>query len=183
MLVSYRTMTTFLLLLNILSPNDAIAYTTSSQRTSLSFAPSVHIKHSRALSFPTLPVLFLESKVGSYTYFPSPDWIIDFHAFHTLLPSLSATSTLLTFYAEIIMKATITKDEIAERSLFRLGELTLEIQSALGAVPWSEIIAFATWMQGNTVRGFTGVYQVNFVYRPTGKLVTMSLWAGLLRWG
>ena len=141
---------------------------------------SDHVKYGRS---PQLPVLFMTSMVGAFSAVPFPDWILDFHAFHTFLPQLTAASTLMSFYEEVAAIASTTTSPITDRLFFRTSGITLEIRSALGAVPWAEVIRLANWMRDNTNRGFTGTYQVNFVHRPTGKLLTMSLWIGILRWG
>ena len=141
---------------------------------------SGHGKYDRS---PHSPIIFIKSMVGAFSSVPSPDWIIDFHAFHTLLPQLTAASTLMSFYEEVAAIASTTTNPVTDRFLFRTADITLEVRSALGAVLWADVIAFANWMRDNTSKGFTGTYQVNFVHRPTGKLLTMSLWIGILRWG
>lgn len=143
---------------------------------------TIRPEHIHGDRVPSLPQLFTHPLIGAYA-FTSPEWVLDFHAFHTLLPDLTAASTLLSFYEDVAAKAATTTTSIADRSLFRAGEITLEVRSALGAVPWVEVIAFANWMRENTKRGFTGTYQINFVHRRSGKLLTMSLWVGILRWG
>ncbi len=127
--------------------------------------------------------LYIPPFVGALYRVINPDWTIDFHAFHTFLPLSTAAATLLSFYEDIAVTAAITTVSTADRYIFRVGQITLEIRSALGAIPLVEVVAFANWMRENTKRGFTGTYQVNFVHRATGKLMTMSLWIGILRWG
>lgn len=130
-----------------------------------------------------LSPLYTPSFVGALYYVINPDWIVDFHAFHTLLPLCTAAATLMSFYEDIAAKAATTAVSTADRYLFRVGQITLEIRSALGALPLVEVVRFANWMRENTKRGFSGTYQMSFVHRETGKLVTMSLWIGILRWG
>lgn len=121
--------------------------------------------------------------VGALHFVIDSDWTVDFHAFHTLLPLSTAAATLLSFYEDIAATAATTTVSTADRYIFRVGQITLEIRSTLSAIPLVEVVGFANWMRENTKRGFTGTYQVNFVHRATGKLVTMSLWIGILRWG
>jgi len=144
---------------------------------------SVSPKHPQYHRTPTLPALYVPPFVGALCYVPDQEWIVDFHAFQTLLPLSTAAATLLSFYEDIAATAATTTVSTADRYLFRVGQITLEIRSALGAFPLVEVVRFANWMRANTKRGFTGTYQVNFVHRATGKLVTMSLWIGILRWG
>lgn len=132
---------------------------------------------------PDLRGVILRAFSGALILDLSAEWVIDLHAFNTLLPIATAASSLTSFYEDIAEKAATTALHVAERYYLRLGEITLEIRSALGAVPWSAVAAYANWMRENTKRGFTGTYVINFVHKPTGKLLTMKLLIGILRWG
>lgn len=126
---------------------------------------------------------YIPTFVGALYYDLNTEWNIDFHAFHTVLPTTTAAATLLSFYEDIAAMAATTTISATDRLYFRVGQITLEMRSALGTIPLVEAVRFANWMRENTNKGFTGTYQVNFVHRATGKLVTMSLWIGILRWG
>lgn len=130
-----------------------------------------------------LAPLYVPSFLGALYCVTNTEWNIDFHAFNTLLPLSTAAATLQSFYEDIAAAAATTTISTAERYMFRVGQITWEVRSALGAIPLMEVVGLANWMREHTKRGFTGTYQVNFVHRGTGKLVTMSLWIGILRWG
>ena len=144
---------------------------------------SASLNHAQYRRIPAFPANFVQPGIGASAYYLSPDWVLDFHAFHTLLPFSTAATALLSFYEEIAAFAATSTSRTAERYLLRVGEITLEVRSGLGALPWADLVAFANWMRENTKRGFTGTYQLNFVHRPTGNMLTMSLWVGVLRWG
>ena len=108
---------------------------------------------------------------------------MDFHTFGTLLPLATAASTLQAFYEDIAYLAATTLSSTATRYLIRMGKIDLEIRSQMGDIPWTVVVSFANAMLDITKKGFTNTYQVNFINRATGKLVTMSMWIGTVRWG
>lgn len=110
-------------------------------------------------------------------------FIIDWHIFHTLLPLENAASKLQSFYEDVAFKAATTLMTPSDRYLIRLGAIDLEVRSQVGDIPWTFVIGFANAMRHLATRGFTNTYQINYVHRVTGKLVTMSLWVGTVRWG
>lgn len=110
-------------------------------------------------------------------------WTIDFHTFYTLLPMATAASTLQSFYEDIAYLAATATSSTATRYLYRMGKIDLEIRSQMGEIPWAVVVGFANTMRELAKRGFTNTYQVNFINRTTGKLLTISLWVGTVRWG
>ena len=110
-----------------------------------------------------------------------PDWIIDHHDFTCLLPLSSAAATLQSFYEDVAGYAAIATVPPVERFQFYLGEIWLEVSAPAGCkVDWIIVQRFALDMVAMTKRGYTNTYQTNFVHRPTGKLLTFSLWVGLI---
>ena len=126
--------------------------------------------------------LFSTAPLGFY-HFLGDDWITDFHIFGTLLPPTTAAATLQSFYEDVAYLAATTAMAPGRRYLVRVGQIDLEIRSNVGDVPFAVVIAFANSMRELTTRGFTNVYQVNFIKRATGRFLTMSLWIGTVRWG
>lgn len=116
-------------------------------------------------------------------FYISGGYTVDFHAFNTLLPVEIAASTLQSFYEDIAYLAATTLSTPTWRYLIRQGKLDLEIRSQEGNIPWMAVVAFANGMRELSTRGFTNTYQVNYINRETGKLLTMSLWIGTVRWG
>ena len=110
-------------------------------------------------------------------------WIIDFHTFYTLLPMATAASKLQSFYEDIAYLAATTKSSTSTRFFYRMGTIDLEIRSQMGEIPRAMVIAFANSMRELTKRGFTNTYQVNYINKATGQLLTVSLWVGVVRWG
>lgn len=111
------------------------------------------------------------------------NWIIDCHIFHTLLPLETAVSKLQSFYEEVALAAVMTQLTPSDRYLIRLGTIDLEIRSQMGDIPWTFVISFANSMRELSKMGFSNTYQINYINRATGQLLTMSLWIGVVRWG
>lgn len=120
---------------------------------------------------------------AGFSHFLGEDWIIDFHIFSTLLPLETAASTLQSFYEDTAYRAATTLSSQSWRYLIRHGQIDLEIRSQMGDIPWTFVIGFANAMLDLSKRGFTNTYQINYVNRITGKLLTISLWIGTVRWG
>lgn len=116
-------------------------------------------------------------------FFVMGDYTVDFHAFNALLPVETAASTLQSFYEDTAYLAATTLSTPAWRYLIRQGKLDLEIRSQEGNIPWMVVATFANIMREMSKKGFTNTYQVNYINRETGKLLTMSLWVGTVRWG
>ena len=58
----------------------------------------------------------------------------------------------------------------------------LEVVSRPGAiVDWILVQQFALDMLRSTKRGYTNTYLINFIHRPTGHMMTFSLYIGLRR--
>ena len=142
--------------------------------------PLLHSEHSMVQLRPSLPP---RAFLPGAAFFVIGDYTVDFHAFSTLLPVEIAASTLQSFYEDIAYLASTTLSPPAWRYLIRKGKLDLEIRSQEGNIPWMVVAAFANLMRELSTRGFTNTYQVNYINRETGKLVTMSLWVGTVRWG
>ena len=136
----------------------------------------------RSISLPRSPTPFRSFAPG-FSHILGDGWIADFHVFATVLPLATAASTLQSFYEDIALHAATTLSSPAARYFIRLGRVDLEIRSQIGDIPWTVVVGFANAMRDLVKMGFTNTYQVNFVNRATGKLLTMSLWVGTVRWG
>lgn len=176
----FETSRSLVLFLLLYSTNLTVAHDTPDRQPADRATIPTYPPHRRTTA---LPPFYIPPFVGALYCVLNPDWTIDFHAFHNVLPLATAAATLLSFYEDIAAIAATTTVSTADRYICRVGQITLEIRSALGVFPLVEVVGFANWMRENTKRGFIGTYQVNFVHRNTGKLVTMSLWVGILRWG
>lgn len=141
-----------------------------------------HQHDERSISLSRSPSPFRDLPAG-FSHGLSDDWIVDLHTFYTLLPWETAASTLQTFYEDVAYLAATTLTSTATRYLIRMGKIDLEVRSQLGDIPWTVVMRFANMMRDLVKRGFTNTYQINFVDRITGKLITMSLWVGTVRWG
>ena len=125
----------------------------------------------------------LQSLPAGFAHSVTDGWIVDFHTFYTLLPLATAASSLQAFYEDIAYRAATTRSSTGTRYFYRMGKMDLEIRSQMGDIPWTLVIAFANSMRELVKRGFTNTYQINYINRATGKLLTVSLWVGTVRWG
>lgn len=85
------------------------------------------------------------------------------------------------FYEDLAAYAATTLAPVSSYYNFRLGGLLLEIMAPPRViVEWTLVQQFALTMLKLTKSGYTNTYQINFVNRPTGKMVTFSLYTGIL---
>ncbi len=63
-----------------------------------------------------------------------------------------------------------------------VGNIMMEVMAPSGHdIQWNDVQTFAKWMIELTRRGYINTYQINFVHRATGLLLTFSLWVGYTR--
>lgn len=125
---------------------------------------------------PLVPRTSLKPRVALLPYFMGPHWIVDHHDFTCMLPVATAAAVMQNFYEDLAAYAAITLDPASSRYQIRLGQLLLEVQAQLNLiVDWIVIQQFALEMLKLTKRGYTNMYLINFIHRPTGKIVTFSL--------
>lgn len=149
--------------------------------------PEVPVDPSLATSENTrlLPRRPTSSLVRRVTFPPSflgTDWIIDHHDFQSLLPLTTAAASLQDFYEDIAAFAANTLSPPLHTYHFWMGEILLEIMGPRDSgetISWRVVTAFAAEMVSLTRRGYANTYQINFIHRPTGRMVTCSLWIGL----
>lgn len=128
---------------------------------------------------PAIPSQSLRRRAAFLPYFSGEDWIIDHHDFVCLLPIATAAAVLQDFYEHLSGFAAVTNCPPLQSYLFRLGSIELEVMAPQGInIRWAVVQAFALEMLEMTKRGYTNTYQINFVNRTTGKLITFSLWVG-----
>ena len=127
-----------------------------------------------------LPLLQPRTALSLYSI--GAGWIVDHHDFHCLLPLGTAATTLLDFYENIAAVAATTSRPIQETYQFWVGEVSLEIAGTRGCrIPWNIVASFASDMVSMTRRGYINTYQINFMHPSTGRIMTCSLWIGLIR--
>lgn len=111
-----------------------------------------------------------------------PEWIVDYHDFTCVLPIGTAAAIMQDFYEDLAAYAATTLTPVSYGYQIWLGQLMLEIMAPPSfIVNWKLVQTFALDMLKMTRRGYTNTYQINFIHRPTGMLVTFSLYTGLLR--
>ena len=115
-------------------------------------------------------------------YLASLDWIVDHHDFTTMLPIDTAAAILQQFYEDLAAFAAVTATPAARGHHIHLGQVLLEIMGPPGfVVSWMTIREFALDMLRLTKRGYTNTYQINFIHRATGRMITFSLYVGFQR--
>lgn len=131
----------------------------------------------RPLVTPTL----LKPRI-TFPYLMGPNWIVDQHDFTCMLPIATAAALMQDFYEELAAYAATTLTPASPSCDLWLGQILLEIVAPPSVVvEWILIQRFALEMLKFTKRGYTNTYQINFIHRPTGMLITFSLYTGMTR--
>ena len=113
-------------------------------------------------------------------YSMSAEWIVDHRDFMCMLPIDTAAAILQNFYEDLAAFAAVTVTPAARGHHIHLGQIVLEIMGPPGfVVGWMTIREFALDMLRLTRRGYTNTYQINFIHRATGRMITFSLYVGL----
>lgn len=129
---------------------------------------------------PLVPSTLLKPRVTFLPYLLGPDWIVDHHDFTCMLPIGSAAAIMQDFYEDLAAYAANTLMTASRGYHIWLGQLQLEIMASPNSiVDWRVIQSFALDMLKLSKRGYTNTYQINFIHRPTGMMVTFSLYVGL----
>ena len=124
----------------------------------------------------------LKPRVALPPYSLSPEWIVDHHDFTCMLPISTAAAMMQGFYEDIAALAATTLIPASHYYQLRVGQIMLEITAPPRmVVEWILVQQFALDMLRMTKRGYTNTYQINFIHRPTGSMMTFSLYTGLLR--
>lgn len=124
----------------------------------------------------------LRPRVSISPYFIGPDWVVDHHDFSCMLPIGTAAAVLQDFYEDLAEFAATTLSPASNEYQLWFGQIMLEIRAQpTMIVEWIMVQRFAVDMLSLTTRGYTNTYQINFIHRPTGKMITFSLYTGLLR--
>ena len=130
---------------------------------------------------PLIPLTFLQPRVALLPYLMGPDWIVDHHDFTCMLPIHTAAAVMQDFYENLAAYAATTSTPVSNYYPLRLGQVLLEIMAPPRVVvEWTLVQHFALAMLKLTKSGYTNTYQINFIHRPTGKMVTFSLHTGIL---
>lgn len=131
---------------------------------------------------PLGPTTLLKPRVTLLPWLMGPGWIVDHHDFTCMLPIDTAAAVMQDFYEDVAAYAATTMAPTSSGYRLSLGHILLEITAPPGIIlNWMIVQNFALDMLGMTKRGYTNTYQINFVHRPTGMMVTFSLYTGLLR--
>lgn len=124
----------------------------------------------------------LKPRVSISPYFIGPDWVVDHHDFSCMLPIGTAAAVLQEFYEDLARFAATTLSPASDDYQLWFGQIMLEIRAQpTMIVEWLMVQRFALDMLSLTTRGYTNTYQINFIHRPTGQMITFSLYTGLLR--
>lgn len=124
----------------------------------------------------------LKARVAFHPTFLNDDWILDHHDFNCLLPIASAAAHLLDFYETIAAFAALTNAVPSQSYRLWVGDILMEVMAPGGHdIHWIAVQRFAEWMIELTQQGYVNTYQINFVHRPSGLLLTFSLWVGCRR--
>ena len=148
-----------------------------------------HHASSRGRSFARLgflPIvsstLLLKPRVGPLLYFMGSEWIVDHHDLTCMLPIGTAAATMQDFYEDLAAYAATTLTPASRDYHISFGQLMLEVLGPpMVVVNWIVVQHFALHMLRLTERGYTNTYQINFIHRPTGMMITFNLYTGLLR--
>ena len=186
MLISPRLLKNYIIILTVVPYTRIVAFDNEQEAGKIGQHALWHrartIDHlpdpSLALSEPLKP------RAAILPYYITPQWIVDHHDFTCVLPVRLAAQMLQDFYESVAGYAAITP--VSETSTFQLwlGQIMLEIIAPQGEmVDWLIVQTFALDMLELTKRGYTNTYQINFIHRSTGKMMTFSLYTGLMRGG
>ena len=122
----------------------------------------------------------LKPRVTLLPYLMGPEWIVDHHDFTCMLPIGTAAAIMQDFYEDLAAYAATTMTPASHGYEIWLGQISLQIVAPPRAiVDWIIVQTFALEMLRMTKRGYTNTYQINFIHRPTGTMVTFSLYTGL----
>ena len=136
-----------------------------------------------SLSVRTLgPSILLKPRAALNPYLMGPDWIVDHHDFTCMLPIGTAAAIMQDFYEVLAEFAATTLIPASHSYRVLFGQIMLEITAPPSTiVHWILVQRFALDLLRMTERGYISTYQINFIHRPTGRMVTFSLYTGLLR--
>ena len=124
----------------------------------------------------------LKPRVSIFPYFIGPEWFVDHHDFTCMLPIDTAAAIMQDFYEDLAGFAATTSSPTSNAYQLWFGQILLEITAQSNMiVEWGLVQRFALDMLSLTKRGYTNTYQINFIHRPTGRMITFSLYTGLLR--
>ena len=99
-----------------------------------------------------------------------------------MLPIDTAAAVMQDFYEDLAAYAATTLTPASPSYHLRLGQILLEVVAPSSIiVQWAVVQHFAMDMLRLTKNGYTNTYQINFIHRSTGMLVTFSLYTGVLR--
>lgn len=148
-------------------------------------APHLALRRGRSLYrlgvLPLGPSTLLKPRVTLLPYLMGPEWIVDHHDFTCMLPIGTAAAVMQDFYEDLAAYSATTLTPASCGYQIWIGQLMLEIRAPPTVIiNWILIQNFALDMLRLTKRGYTNTYQINFIHRPTGMLVTFSLYTGLL---
>lgn len=133
-------------------------------------------------SLPSHPAPLLEPRTADLPSLLGDEWNLDYHDFTCLLPLATAAAELINFYENVAGYASVTDLATAQRYRLWMGEILMEAMAPDGYdIPWAMVQSFANWMLERTRRGYVNTYQINFIHKATGGLLTFSLWVGYER--
>lgn len=124
----------------------------------------------------------LKPRAALAPYLMGPDWIVDHHDFTCMLPIGTAAAVMQDFYEELARFAATTLTPASQSYRVCFGQINLDITAPPSTiVNWIVVQQFALELLRLTKRGYINTYQINYIHRPTGRMLTFSLYTGLLR--
>ena len=146
------------------------------------YAPRRGSSFDRLSILPLVPPTMLKPRVAFFPYFMGSEWIVDHHDFTCMLPIGTAAAIMQDFYEDLAAYAATTLTPVSHNYNVWWGQLLLEIVGPpRGMVNWHIVQHFALDMLTLTKRGYTNTYQINFIHRSTGMIITFNLYTGLPR--
>ena len=131
---------------------------------------------------PLVPPILLIPRVIFIPYLLDSGWIVDHHDFTCLLPISTAAAVMQDFYENLAAYAATTSNPASSSYKLWFGHILLEVLAPPSViVRWITVQHFALDMLRLTKRGYINTYQINFIHRPSGMMVTFNLYTGLQR--
>ena len=128
------------------------------------------------------PSRLLKPRAALAPYLMGPDWIVDHHDFTCMLPIGTAAAMMQDFYEDLAGFAATTLTPASHNYRVWFGQIMLEITAPPSTiVNWIVVQHFALELLRMTKLGYINTYQINYIHRPTGRMLTFSLYTGLLR--
>lgn len=122
---------------------------------------------------PSIPSSALIKRLSTYPM--ANGWQLDIGTYDSMLPALTATATLQTFYNGVIQR-TLLPTPRSHFYRFKSGSLALEFFCRQAPIPLLLVQSFANVMAAAARQGFGGKYEVYYTNVGQGITVAISLY-------